>query len=162
MLFLSRHESLKEIIKLLTCFLVEKGVKCKIVKYVERIWLKNGNNASKIVREFIVDVSPENTKPLEKLSFIVPRLVKKDDLEDLCYLSINPKCFLNEEGRTTGDINVINKNRIIFDDFDCRVDHKHTMKPHSSGKATRIDIDLRNNPIAPGEKELFRLGLTYR
>lgn len=144
---------------MLTCFLAEKGVKCKIVKYVERIWLKKGNDASKIMRAFIVDVSPESTKPLEKLSFIIPRLVKKSDIEDFSHLSTNSKCFVNQEGRTTGDINIIDENRIIFDDFDCRVNHKHTIRPHSSGKATRIDIGLINKSIAPGEKELFRLGL---
>jgi hypothetical protein len=138
--------------------LAEKGVKCKITKYVERVWLKDGNNASEIMRAFIIDLPPENTKSLEKFSFIIPRLVKKCDLENLSRLSVDHKCFLNEEGRTTGDINIIDKNRVIFDDFDCRVDHNHTIKPHTSGKATRIDFDLRNNPIPPGERELFRIG----
>lgn len=145
---------------MLTCFLAEKGVKCKIVKYVERIWLEKSNDVSKIMRAFIVDVSPENTKPLEKLSFIIPRLLKKSDIEDLSHLSTNSRCFINKEGRTTGNINIIDENRIIFDDFDCRVNHKHKIKPHSSERATRIDIDLINSPIPPGKKELFRLGFT--
>ncbi|MBA7536192.1 hypothetical protein ES705_28455 [subsurface metagenome] len=109
------------------------------------------------MRAFVIEVSPENTKPLTKFAFIIPRLVKTHNLENLSRLSVKPKCFFNEEGRTTGEIKVINKNRIIFDGFDCQVDHNHGIKPHFSDKATRIEFDLRNKPIFPGERELFRL-----
>lgn len=130
--------------------------RCKIIKYVDRIWLKDGN-INEIMRAFIIEVSPESTKSLEYFSFIIPRLVKTDNLENLSHLSVDPKCFFNEEGRTTGKIRVIDENRIIFDDFDCQVDHNHIVRPHSSEKATRIDFDLIDKPIAPGKKELFRI-----
>jgi len=136
--------------------LAEKGVKCKIIKYVDRIWLKDDNN-NEVMRAFVIEVSPENTKPLTKLSFIIPRSVKTDNLENLSHDSVNPKSFFNEEGRVTGETRVMGKNRIIFDGFDCQVDHEHTLKPHYSEKVTRIDFDLRNKPIASGEIELFRL-----
>lgn len=141
---------------MLTCFLVEKGVKCKIIKYIDRIWLKEDNN-NEVMRAFVIEVNPENAKSLEKFSFIIPRLVKTANLENLSHDSVNPKSFFNEEGRSTGETRVMGENRIIYDGFDCQVDHKHTLKPHYSEKATRIDFDLRNNPIAPGDIELFRL-----
>ena len=142
---------------MLTCFLAEKGVNCKIVKYVDRIWLKDDNNINEVMRAFVIEVLPENTKSLEKFSFIIPHLVKTDNLENLSHASVNPKSFFNEEGRATGEIKVMGKNRIIFDGFDCQVDHDHILKPHYSEKATRIDFDLRKRPIAPGEIVLFRL-----
>ena len=141
---------------MLTCFLSEKGIKCKIIKYVDRIWLKDDNN-NEVMRTFIIEVYPGSTKSLEKFSFIIPSLVKTDNLENLSHDSVNPKSFFNEEGRSTGETRVMGENRIIFDGFDCQVNHKHTLKPHYSEKATRIDFDLRSNPIAPGERELFRI-----
>jgi len=136
--------------------LSEKGIKCKIIKYVDRIWLKDDNN-NEVMRTFIIEVYPGSTKSLEKFSFIIPRLVKTDNLENLSHDSVNPKSFFNEQGRTTGEIKVMGKNRIIFDGFDCQVYHKRTLKAHDSEEITRIDFDLRDKPIASGKRELFRL-----
>jgi len=144
---------------LLTCFLAEKGVKCKVLKFVDRIWLKYNNNTDEAMRAFVIEVSPENTKPLTKFAFIIPRLVKTHNLKNLSHLSVNPKCFFNEDGRTTGEIKIINKNRVIFDGFDCQVDHNRAIKPHFSDKVTRIEFDLRNEPLSRGKRELFRLRL---
>ncbi|GAG34891.1 unnamed protein product, partial [marine sediment metagenome] len=80
---------------MLTCFLSEKDVKCRIVKYVDRIWLKDDNN-NEVMRAFVIEVYPETKKSLEKFSFIIPRLVKTDNLENLSYASVNPKSFFNE------------------------------------------------------------------
>lgn len=139
---------------MLTCFLAEKGVDCKILWYGDRIWLRDDGGAE-VMRSFVVEVSPESTHALNKISFLIPRPIS--DLENLSRFSTDLGYPFNEEGRTTGEIKVIDEQKVIFDDFECRVRHRHTMDPHFYEGTTRVDIDLRDEPTPAGSRELFLL-----
>lgn len=139
---------------MLTCFLAEKDIDCKILWYGNRIWLKDDCGAE-VMCSFIVEVSQKNAHALNKISFLIPRPIS--DLENLSRFSTDSAYTFNQEGRTTGEIKVINEHRVIFDDFDCRVRHKHSMSPHFYEGTTRVDIDLRDELTPPGSRELFLL-----
>ncbi len=121
--------------------------------YNDSIWLNDG--ATEVLRSFIIEVSNKNTHPLNKISFLIPRLIY--NLQNFSNYSVDPNYFFNEEGRTTGEIRIINKHRVIFDDFDCRVKHGHLIEPHIFENTTKVDIDLRDDVLTPGRKELFLL-----
>jgi len=138
----------------LTCFLAEKGVECKIVKYSDRIWLEDDGSVE-VMRLFIVELSQKGSSGLNKISFLIPRSI--NNIENLSRFSVDTTYPFNEEGRATGEIRVINEHKIIYDDFACRVGHQYTIDSHPYEDATRVDIDLRDDPIPPGSREMFRL-----
>ena len=122
--------------------------------YSDTLWLKNDGSAD-VLSSFILQVSKESTSRLNKISFIIPRPI--DNLQNLSNLAVDPQYFVNEEGRTSGETRIINKDRIIFDGFDCRVRHEHITKPHIYENTTKVDIDLRDDPLPSGANELFLL-----
>ncbi|MBA7491567.1 hypothetical protein ES702_02115 [subsurface metagenome] len=139
---------------MLTCFLTEKGIGCKIVKYSDRIWLEDDGSVE-VMRLFIVELSQKGSSGLNKISFLIPRLI--NNIENLSRFSVDPTYPFNEEGRATGEISVIDDHRVIYDDFDCRVRHEHTIESHPYEGTTKVDINLRDDPIPHGSREMFRL-----
>ena len=138
---------------MLICFLAEKGIECKIVKYADRIFLEDDGSAE-VMRLFIVELPQKGSSSLNKIRFLIPRLA--NNIENLSRFSGDPTYPFNEEGSATNEIRVINEHRIIYDGFDCRIGHQHTIESHSYEDTTRVDIDLRDDPIPPGSREMFR------
>lgn len=139
---------------MLASFLTQKGVDARIVYYGDRIWLSDDGGAQ-VMRTFIVEVSEKSTHPLKKFCFLVPRPI--NNLENLSRFSTDPAYPFNEEGRMTGEIKVIDEHKVIFDDFDCYVGHKHSISPRFYEGTTGVNIDLRDKPTPLGSRELFLL-----
>ena len=87
----------------------DKGCDCKIIKYVDRIWLLNERGDAQFRRQFVAEINPQSKCGLNEIKMVVP--AKKIEYLKLLNKDCFDKNFIfnNRQFLSTGNYEVLEK-----------------------------------------------------
>lgn len=140
--------------------------KCRVIKFVDRIWLEDTGNAN-ILRRIVFEVDSESPKPLDEFHQCLPTLVPSG-VEDLSATGLDPHHHFNRQARG-GEFRLIKSPKagekaphgiVSYDGienikvFTEILQHGGELKALPYGHASMIRVRFPE-PIMPGERCQF-------